>query len=127
MSRNEMSLGFGLQLCREGLTLYNVSLTTAWSGRINRIVLFACGPANTRAGAEGTTGDGRRFCGELALWSGAEVIAAVQTQYYNTGRSFWEWLRGANREGTIDFGRWEGAVYRFDPQTGQPRAHAAGG
>lgn len=121
----DASLGFGLQLCREGLTLANVSLTAAWSRLIHRVSLYSCGPANTRPGAAGTEGDGRRFCGELALWSGAEVIAAVHTQWYNRNRTFWERLAGANQAGTIDFGAWEGEVYRFDPQTGQPHAFAA--
>jgi hypothetical protein len=34
--------GFGLQLCREGLTLYNASLIACWKNRVKRIALFAC-------------------------------------------------------------------------------------
>ncbi|HSV22071.1 MAG TPA: hypothetical protein VLJ17_03485 [Xanthobacteraceae bacterium] len=111
--------GFGLQLGREGLSLYNATQTTMWKGLIDRIVLFACAPADTGRGNEGTAGDGRRFCGELALWSGAEVIAARETQYYNTIQAHYRGGRTANN--TIDFGAWEGPVYSFDPNSGQPR------
>jgi len=55
--------------------------------------------------------------GEIALWSGAEVIAARYTQVYPFGGS-------ANA--TIDFGTWEGPVYRFDPNTGYPEPYSAG-
>jgi hypothetical protein len=56
-----------------------------------------------------------RFCGEIALWTGAEVIAAVQTQLYNRTRSFWQRVANSNQAGTIDFGAWEGPVYSFSP------------
>src|SRR6185437_74547 len=96
--------GFGLCLCKEGLTLTNVSLTAAVKGLIKKITLFACAPADTAPYNLGTQADGRRVCGEMALWTGAEVIAAVQTQYYVT-----------NKAGTIDFGLWEGPVLSFTP------------
>ena len=115
MCMSEMAGGFGLQLCREGLDLGNVSLTTSWRGQIRRIILFACSPAQTAPWNVGGSGDGRRFCGELALWTQAQVIAAEQTQYYVTRRSFWQWLTGQNAAGTIDFGSWEGPVYLFSP------------
>jgi hypothetical protein len=105
--------GFGLQLCAEGLTLYNATLTARWRGRVNRIVVFACAPADTGRGNEGTRGDGRRLCGELALWSGAEVIAARDTQYYNTVPAHYGGSRTVGN--TIDFGAWEGPVYSFTP------------
>ena len=92
--------GFGLQLGREGLNLFNVSLTRAWNGLVDVIVLFACAPADTADYNRGTWGDGRRFAGELALISGARVIAARDTQrYFPTG--------------IIDFGDWEGPVFEF--------------
>lgn len=110
--------GFGLHLCREGLDLYNVGKTRAWQGLIGRIVIFACAPADTAPGNEGTEGDGQRLCGELALWSGAEVIAARDTQYYNTVAA--SYSGGRKIKDTIDFGDWEGPVYSFSPQTGYP-------
>jgi hypothetical protein len=103
--------GFGLQLGKEGLTLYNVSKTAAWDGLIDKIVLFACAPADTGAGNEGTWGDGKRFCGELALWTGAEVVAARDTQYYDTHRVAYSGGRAVNE--TIDFGDWEGPVFSY--------------
>ena len=99
--------GFGLQLGNEGLSLFNATKTSAWKGLVDLVVLFACAPADTGPGNEGTRGDGRRLLGELALWSGARVIGARDTQYYNddTGKT------------TIDFGDWEGPVYEFSPAT----------
>jgi hypothetical protein len=107
--------GFGLQLCQEGLSLYNTSQTTVLNGRVTKITIFSCATADTAPYNEGTGADGMRFCGEIALLTGAEVVAAVQTQYYSQNRTFWQWLTGANRAGTIDFGAWEGPVYSFSP------------
>lgn len=115
--------GFGLHLCREGLKLNNVNKTTAWKGLVSRIVIYACAPADTAAGNEGTRGDGQRLCGELALWSGAEVIAARDTQYYH--RVDASYTGGRKVKDTIDFGDWEGPVYSFSPDTGYPTAIAA--
>jgi len=112
--------GFGLQLCREGLSLSNAILLQSWNpGKplINRITVYACAPAATGQGNQGTVADGRRFMGEIALWTGAEVIAARDTQVYTFGG-------GANAP--IDFGDWEGPVYRFDPDTGNPSLYFPG-
>jgi hypothetical protein len=51
----------GLQICREGLTLANVNLTGVLESLVELIVLYACGPAKTRSGFEGTAADGRSF------------------------------------------------------------------
>jgi hypothetical protein len=112
--------GFGLQLCKEGLTLFNVSKTAAWKGLVQQIVLFACAPADTGEGNAGTYGDGKRFCGELALWSNAEVIAARDTQYYNQSAATYS--GGRSVANTIDFGAWEGPVCKFTPENpdGEP-------
>jgi hypothetical protein len=115
MSTTQRVGGFGLQLCREGLSLYNVGLVRSWNGRIGRITVYACAPADTGSGNEGTAGDGTRFMGEMALWSGAEVIAARDTQTYTFSPTK-----------PIDFGNWEGPVYRFDPSTGNRSNFAAG-
>ena len=99
----------GIHICREGLNLANVTLTRRWnssSGRlISRITLFSCAPALTTGHTRGTASDGERFCMELAAHSGAEVIASTESQRYDT--------RGPKR--VIDFGQWEGNVYRFHP------------
>ncbi|MBS7809791.1 hypothetical protein [Roseococcus pinisoli] len=93
--------GFGLQLGREGLNLFNYGLVSAWKGLVDEIVVFACAPADTYRGNAGTWGDGKRFCGYLALTSAARVIAARDTQYYVHG------------DGPLDFEDWEGPVYEF--------------
>ena len=103
--------GFGLQLCAEGLSLHNVSRLNAWQNKVRRIVVYACAPADTGEGNEGTVADGRRFMGEMALWSRAEVIAARDTQYYH--RVAANYAGGRTVADTIDFGAWEGPVFSF--------------
>lgn len=108
--------GFGLALCAEGLSLANADATTVLKGDVKKITIFACATADTGTGNEGTLGDGMRFCGEIALYTGATVIAATQTQFYSMEQTFWQWLTG--QQGTIDFGSWEGPVYSFSPDDG---------
>jgi hypothetical protein len=120
----------GLQLGTEGLTLANVGLTRAWRGKIDRIYLYSCSSAMSAANGDPQL-DGHRFCGELALHSGATVYAAEQTQRYHQLRTNWEDLTDQNMAGTIDFGAWEGPVYAFSPDSGRAtrvtpgRAHRA--
>jgi hypothetical protein len=102
--------GYGLDLCKEGLHLGNVSKTESWKHLIKRITLISCGIGNTLPGNEGTAGDGERFCGELALWTRAEVVASSDTQEYTVGRP-------------LDLGPWEGQVWLFDPITGLKTLH----
>lgn len=110
-------LGFGLALGQPGLNFRNIQLASALRGKVAQITLFACGPAHTRTGFENTTADGMRFCGEFALISGAAVVAAIETQYYYHTQTWWDQLRG--RDGVIDFGDWEGPVFRFSPTDGR--------
>lgn len=98
--------GFGLALCAEGLTLENADVVTVLKGLVQEITIFACATADTGPGNTGTAADGMRFCGELAMYTNASVIAATQTQFYVTDRTFWDWIKG--KEGQIDFGDWEG-------------------
>jgi hypothetical protein len=107
--------GFGLQLCKQGLGLRTVGHTMRWKGGgplIRRITVYACGTAQTGPGNSGTWGDGRRFMGELAINSGAYVVAGRDAQVYNP-----ESVR-LNNPMPIDFGDWEGPVYLFDPTDG---------
>ena len=97
----------GLALGTPGLSPENTSLAQLWSGKIRRIVIFACGVAAQSHSSSNPRFDGHRFCGEIALHSGAEVIAADKLQWYNPAH-----------HGFIDFGRWEGRVYSFDGHTG---------
>lgn len=61
--------GFGLQLCQEGLSLYNATGTSVLSGRIAKITIFSCATADAAPYNTGTGADGMRFCGEIALWT----------------------------------------------------------
>jgi hypothetical protein len=110
-------LGFGLAFCKEGLNLQNVSKARVLGGRVQQMIVYACGPARTRAGFQNTSADGRRFCSELAGYSGATVYAATDTQYYTMNRSpsFFRSLFGIGPQDYIDFGEWEGTVLRFTP------------
>ncbi len=112
MTRPDAIGGAGLQLGRDGLTLRNVGLTRNWrkadgSAAIRKVYLYACG-VSAPSMYNDPFYDGRRFCGEMALHSGAEVYAADVLQWYVGGPS------------GIDFGNWEGRVYRYSPDDGQP-------
>jgi hypothetical protein len=108
-----MSLGFGLQLCMEDLTLANVSVMNSMYDCVEDIILYACGPANTAPFANGTYGDGRRFCSEMAAYTNANVYASDVTQNYDNLR--YDPTRMVCEVIPIDFGQWEGNVYRFSP------------
>ncbi len=100
----------------EGLTLRNVDVLAQLYGAIENIILYACGPANTGAGAAGTRGDGRRFCQEMAAYTLANVYASDATQKYNPSYNYAEMTCDPNVP--LDFGRWEGDVYLFTPDGG---------
>lgn len=108
-----MSLGFGLQLCIEDLTLANVAIISTICNEVENIILYACGPANTQPFAKGTYGDGRQFCMEMAAFTNANVYASDVTQYYNNMN--YDATRLVCETIPIDFGQWEGNVYRFSP------------
>lgn len=98
----------GLQLGTPGLVPSLAIKTSAWKPNIRNIYIYACG-TSARSIHDDPEWDGRRFCGELALWSGAWVYAADRLQWFvNHGPSQ-----------TIDFGDWEGQVYRYSPSDGQ--------
>lgn len=108
-----MSLGFGLQLCKEDLTLSNVSVMNGFYDSVEDIILYACGPANTAPFAQGTYGDGRRFCSEMAAYTNANVYASDVTQFYDNLK--YDPTRLVCEVIPINFGQWEGNVYRFSP------------
>ncbi len=110
-------VGFGLQLCSENLTFANVQLASVLDGLVQVITLYACGPANTRRGLQNSSGDGFRFCSELSAITGAEVIASAHIQYYHQRPSanFFRRVFRIGPQDHIDFGVWEGSVYRFYP------------
>ena len=108
--------GFGLALCAEGLTLNNATVARTINGDVKTITIFACATSDTGTGNEGTAADGMRFCGELAMYTGATVIAATATQFYSIDQTFWQWI--TSQQGKINFGDWEGPVYSFSPVDG---------
>jgi len=120
--------GFGLEFCQENLTFATVSVTSVLKSptpRVKKIVVFSCAAADspdTRA-AMNAGSDGMRLMGELALWSGATVIASDQTQYLYHRPTVMQTILGETtlNEFAIDFGEWEGNVYEFSPATGHPR------
>ena len=108
--------GFGLQICKQGISLFNVGKLRVWNPAagplIRRVTIYACGTAQTGPGNTGTAADGTRFMGEFAIHSGAFVVAGRDAQAYNP-----ESVRPVNPL-PIDFGEWEGPVFLFDPSTG---------
>ena len=95
--------GMGLQLGKEDMRHANVGRGRVSKNKVERIVIYSCGAADTQKGNEGTTADGKYLMGALALTVNCEVYAADRIQWYKvTG-------------GNIDFGKWEGPVWLFPP------------
>ncbi len=114
MTRSDAIGGAGLQLGRDDLTLRNVGLTRHWrkadgAPAIRRVFLYSCGVAAPSLYRD-PFWDGPRFCGEMALHSGAEVYGADVLQWY-TGSG----------DGVIDFGKWEGHVSCYSPDNPEGR------
>jgi hypothetical protein len=106
--------GMGLQLGKEGVMHDNVARWRAIRGAVANIVVYACAAADTRPENRGTAADGRYLMGALAIHTEATVYAADRIQWYTT-------VGGPN--GTINFGNWEGRLWRFDPEgTFEPAA-----
>lgn len=96
--------GMGLQLGKEGLVHSNAAQWTAIRGAVSNIVVYACAAADTQRNNRGTTADGRYLMGALAIHTQATVYAADRIQWYTT------------KSGVIDFGKWEGTLWKFDPE-----------
>lgn len=112
--------GYGLQLCKQGLTLSTISVVATNIRRhIDNIVIYACGTASGQSNNWGTgrAGDGQHFCKQLARQTSAMVYAADRKQIYT--------YYPGSATLPLDFGRWEGTVYRFDPN-GSIRAMESG-
>jgi hypothetical protein len=100
--------GYGLQLCKEGLTLHTIdTVASLIKGQIKEITIYACGTASTQSNNRGSAGDGKYFCKQLAAKTKAVVYGADREQVYN----YWK----GHPEKPIDFGDWEGNVFRFWP------------
>ena len=112
--------GYGLQLCKEGLTLTTVDgAGRAIEGKIKAIVIYSCGASSTQSNNAGTKkpGDGKYFCEQLCKKSKAEVYAADREQFYSPGVRHWYDPSTWGNKG-IDFGKWEGTVYKYAPPDG---------
>ncbi len=100
--------GFGLQFCREGITLETVGQLSPICGKVQEISVPACRAAHT---GSGTTADGREVHGDglelmrrLAITTGARVRASINTQFGGVDP----------HDGVFRAGEWEGSVLTFD-------------
>jgi hypothetical protein len=118
--------GLGLQLCAENLNFRSLGVTAVLRGPpplAARIVVFACGAANNNPALRNRRGDGMRLMGEMALSTGARVVASTATQMYTSIASLAQTLfnAGSQNDWRIDFADWEGDVYEFSPDDGRGR------
>jgi hypothetical protein len=91
--------GMGLQLGAETVLHTNVSRWEAIAGICRKIVAYACAAANTEAGNEGSSADGKYLMLALAIHIGATVYAVDRIQWYDPAK--------------MDFGDWEGNLWAF--------------
>jgi hypothetical protein len=109
--------GFGLLICKQGISRWNVGKVRAWNAKpgrplIRRVTIYACSAADTGPGNQGTWRDARRFMGEFAIHSGASVVAARNPHTFHPAS-----VKPVNPL-PIDFGAWRGPVFLFDSATG---------
>ena len=99
----------GLQISGDNLTIANLARTVSWTQKMRNIIIYACGAANP--GTMGPAHSGQVFSSVLAGTTGATVFAADENQLYLpiSPTGFF------NRQYRIDFGAWEGQVYKFTP------------
>ena len=103
-------LGYGLQLCRERLTLTTVQSLQPLNGMISYgIDIYACGAAHTATWRTGEHGDGWTLCSRVASITQSVLRAADLTQWYN----YFGGIAGLFRQ-EINFGQWEGRVVTFN-------------
>lgn len=95
--------GEGLELGKEGVMHTNVARWSALRGDLENIVVHSCGAADTQPENVGTHADGKYLMGSLAIHTSATVYAGDRIQWY------------AGATGTIDFGKWEGTLWKFTP------------
>lgn len=123
--------GLGLELCIEGLNFRTVGMASVLKEAkplAVRIVVFSCGAANTHPELKNRPGDGMRLMGELALTTGARVVASNVTQFFHLIPSIVQTLfnAGSRNDWRIDFGEWEGEVFEFSPDDGIARKLSRG-
>ena len=118
--------GQGLELGTENLdftTVGNVAVLNGSPPLAKRIVIFSCGAAATHPQLKNQHGDGMRLMGEIALTTGARVVASNESQLFHNFETLTHFLFGAGskNDGRIDFGEWEGDVFEFSPDDGAAR------
>jgi hypothetical protein len=104
--------GMGLELGTEDVLHTNVSIWRAIAGKVDNIVVYACGAGDTQPGNEGTEADGKYLMGALAIHTNASVFAADKIQWYSTYKGL--------PDGRYEFGDWEGTLWNFPPSGGPP-------
>lgn len=121
--------GAGLDIGNPGLTENNLSLVRPWNRGKNpalfsQIILLACavGYRESKASPLTTKFDGSFFCGQLAVLSGATVIASTSLQKYDVAPATLLSIF-TNEISEVDFGDWEGVVQSFDPKEGKARLY----
>jgi hypothetical protein len=98
--------GMGLQLGAEDVLHENVAWWRAIRGCVSTIVVYSCGAADTQPENRGSNADGKYLMGALAIHTNAPVYAADRIQWYDTN---------GVTDGTINFGNWEGTLWKFEP------------
>ncbi len=106
---NEMTLGYGIKLCREILSLSTIHHLEPLRGKINTLTLNVCGAARIasayreftqadldRFGIESLnrTGDGHEFCSALASRLNCIVHASTESQIYISDEIDWGYREG---------------------------------
>ena len=92
--------GFGVLLCKEGLTNNTVHMLRPLHGKIGKINMSVCSAARIETGNKLADADGELLCKRIASITGAWVKVSTYQQEYIV------WSRETYR-GT-DFGDWEG-------------------
>lgn len=100
--------GLGLQFCREGITLETVCKLTPLYGKIQHIAIPACRAADTGSGTTSSgrivQSDGLELMRRIAITTGAQVRASINTQGYE--------IVGENRVARP--GEWDGCVLTWN-------------
>ncbi len=110
--------GYGVFIGNRALSLKTMYLVSEWRNLFEYIVLLSCGIAYTHPMNEGKIGDGQLFCKRMASSTDAKVIASDRIQTYMTNEmssQIFGWEYSKTEATGIDFGKWEGQVYVFEP------------
>jgi len=121
--------GFGLEFCKEGVTLANAKSFAALKGAFDpekaTIMIVGCAAAVEEtfnvvpSGKEKATSFGRKMCLAIAKATGALVVASTSFQDIDVNELTYvvreKGLPVEKTEKCVDPGRWEGKVWAFAP------------